>query len=108
MSNKSFKAQSWLNSSPSKNGLLPEDLEGTLQGNLDLEIPMDPLAKSCPFKPQDFLVPGWSGEGLFSKPGFVVKKAHKHLISDAKSQFKEIINRNITQHKIIYNECTIF
>jgi len=108
LSTKYFKAQSWLNSSPSKNGLLPEDLESTLQGNLDLEIPMDPHEKECPFKPQDFLVPGWSGEGLFSKPGFVVKKAHKHLISDAKSQFKEIVNRNITQHKIIYNEFLIF
>ncbi|PIK16577.1 hypothetical protein [Halobacteriovorax sp. JY17] len=108
MSTKYFKAQSWLNSTPSRNGLRPEDLENTLQGSLDLELPMEASAKNYVFKPQNFLVPGWSGEGLFSKPGFVVKKAHKHLISDAKSQFKEIINRNISQHKIIYNEFSIF
>ncbi len=108
MSTKYFKAQSWLNSTPSRNGLRPEDLESTLQGSLDLELPLEASAKSYVFKPQDFLVPGWSGEGLFSKPGFVVKKAHKHLIADAKSQFKEIINRNISQHKIIYNEFSIF
>ena len=108
MSTKYFKAQSWLNTSPSRNGLLPEDLENTLQGNLNLELPMEAIAKSNSFKPQNFLVPGWSGEGLFSKPGFIVKKAHKQLVSDAKSQFKEIINRNISQHKIIYNEFSIF
>lgn len=108
LSNKFFKAQSWLNISPTKNGLMPEDLESSLQASLDLEFPEDSQSKNCTFEPQGFLVPGWKGEGLFSKPGFVVKKAHKQLISDAKSQFKEIINRNITQHKIIYNEFSIY
>ncbi len=108
LSNKFFKAQSWLNSTSSQNGLLSEELEASLQESLALEFPEETSAKNYPFKPQNFLVPGWNGEGLFSKPGFVVKRAHKQLLIDAKSQFKEIINRNITQHKIIYNEFAIY
>jgi len=86
-------------------GLLGPQLGSSNQGSLDLELPAEFTAnKTVSFEPQSFLVPGWNGEGLLSRPGFSIKKAHKALIADAKNQFKEIINRNISHQKIVFNE----
>lgn len=104
LNSEQFKALSWLNSSPHNKGLAYAGLEDTFQGSLDLQLPIEDLNQERAFTPQDFLVPGWKGEGLLSKPGFLIDKAHKVLIEDAKEQFNEIINRNSTYQRTVFEE----
>ncbi len=100
-----FTALSWLNSSPINQGLMAAQLGSSNQGSLDLELPPEFSGNhTVSFEPQSFLVPGWSGEGLLSRPGFCIKRAHNALIADAKNQFKEIINRNKSHQKIVFSE----
>jgi hypothetical protein len=104
LNSEQFKALSWLHSSPQNKGLTSSSLEDSLQGSLELELPFEQMEPKRSFAPQDFLVPGWKGEGLLSKPGFLIKKAHKVLIEDAKAQFNEIINRNSTYQRTVFRE----
>ncbi|WP_127714693.1 hypothetical protein [Halobacteriovorax sp. HLS] len=103
MNQEQFKALSWLNSSPLNKGLTSNQ-EDSLQGSLDLELPFQEKEAKPSFTPQNFLVPGWKGEGLLSRPALIIKKSHKELIEDAKNQFSDIINRNSSYQQSVFNE----
>ena len=102
MNSEQFKALSWLHSSPLNKGLASSNLQDTLQGDLGLQLPIEELETIADFSPENFLVPGWKGEGLLSRTGILIQKAHKELIEDAKLQFNEIINRNTTYQKTVF------
>jgi hypothetical protein len=108
LNSEQFKALSWLHSSPLNKGLTSTNLEDTLQGSLDLQLPIEDIESIAHFAPQNFLVPGWKGEGLLSRPGLLIQKAHKELIEDAKFQFNEIINRNSTYQRTVFSEFESF
>ena len=79
-------------------------------------LPKDPLPKRAatrdgksPFEMGKFLVPGWKGESLFSKPANLIKKTQEKLWCDALSQFHNLPNRlNPSLRGAIYKEYLFF
>ncbi len=51
-----------------------------------------------------FLIPGWKGESLFSRPANVIKKAQEELWKDALFQFGKLDNLNSSLKRAIHNE----
>lgn len=60
--------------------------------------------EQAPFLPQSFLVPGWKGEGLFSKQALKIKKLQKVLIADAVVKFKDLHLAGRILQTQIFNE----
>ena len=56
--------------------------------------------KSRSFSPSNFLVPGWSGEGLISKNALGLKNNHKKLVNSAISQLTSVNSNKRLQENI--------
>jgi hypothetical protein len=94
-----FKANSWL--VPSSDN---EDAKAFMikKGQ---ENPPNQLIRNCSseFSPSNFLVPGWSGEGIISKDALGLKNNLQALVSSATKQFTNV-NSNKTLKRLIYSE----
>ncbi len=55
-----------------------------------------------------FLIPGWKGESLFSKPANLIKKIQEELWRDALFQFRHLDNLNPSLKRSIHNEYLSF
>ena len=95
---KPFLASSWL---------LRPKTDIFFSGSEDLKRREPPILappNANPFLLGKFLVPGWKGESLFSRPANLIKKVQEELWKDALSQFKGLDNLNSSFKQAIYNE----
>lgn len=83
----SFKAKSWLHDAPVP---LPEKTQKRLVPHI--------------FFPPDFLTPGWSGDGLFSKSAANIRNIVRVLHRDALEQFQSFYSLNKSLKLTVYNE----
>jgi len=117
LSKRTFVAHSWLtqkNNKVSPKELLPYREEKSYSLNsqlkLDSSSQMDPDLPPLPhsFKPDRYLVPGWSGNSLFSKQAVGIKKLQEELWRDALAKFRAVENMPKTLMKAIHSEFLSF
>ena len=60
------------------------------------------------FNPSSFLIPGWEGGSLASKPALYLKKVQKNLLQDAIEQFTGVLNFNKSLKQNIHREYISF
>lgn len=97
MSKRPLQANSWLVSS--SQSASPQARESYISADGVTEI-----NGANGFKPNNFLVPGWKGEGLISKKAIKLSNSLKLLKQDAKIQFQRLYSNNRSLKMTIYNE----
>ncbi len=63
---------------------------------------------SSTFKPSDFFIPGWKGEGLISSSAIQIKNAIQTLTNDARGQYKTFAGSNRSLKLSVFNEFNSF
>jgi hypothetical protein len=100
---KNFQVKSWINSQTSEEARFkstqPEYCQ--LPG---LPEELDNIS----FKPGDFVIPGWQGDGLLSKGALHVRRILKDLVEDAKEQFEASPLFSSAVKKMIFREFLSF
>ncbi len=92
---KVFNAQTWINANKE---------HGKIHDLACLESAPDIFLNNKQFNPANYLIPGWSGEGLTSKSANILKRIILSLYEDSKSQFFSFKNLNRSLLKDIFNE----
>lgn len=88
-----FKASRWLAHSQEAHAL---------ENPISVSTEIDFLSST--FKPSDFFIPGWKGEGLISSSAIQIKTTINNLSIDAISQYKMFGQSNRTLKLYVYNE----
>jgi len=111
LNKKTFKANLWLQSypTPKRKAVEAEQMPPlpTFEGERRAMFPAINKNLSS-FTPQEFFVPGWSGESLTSKSALSVEKSLVKLLNDAQEQFSTFHGRNKSMKLAIYNEFLAF
>jgi hypothetical protein len=96
---RTFQANQWLQTSEKRNYNQSRPYGDSYNGMaLHAETPKPE------FSPSEFLIPGWKGGSLFSKPALLVKKAQERLWKDAFQQFFKLENPNKSFKITVFNE----
>lgn len=88
-----FKAARWLTHSQEAKAL---------ENSLSVQSEIDFLSST--FKPSDFFIPGWKGEGLISSSAIQIKNTIHNLSIDALAQYKTFHQSNRSLKLYVYNE----
>lgn len=88
-----FKAARWLTHSQEAKAL-----EKSFSAHSEIDF------FSSSFKPSDFFIPGWKGEGLISSSAIQIKNTIQNLSIDALSQYKTFNQSNRSLKLYVYNE----
>lgn len=88
-----FKASRWL---------IHSQEAKALENSFSVQTEIDFLSST--FKPSDFFIPGWKGEGLISSSAIQIKNTINNLSIDALSQYKTFNQSNRSLKLYVYNE----
>lgn len=99
---KNFQVKSWLSSHAPESGF------SRSTQHEKRELPDLPTELENSFKPGDFFIPGWEGDGLLSKGALQVRRILKDLVEDAKEQFEDSPLFSSSVKKMIFREFLSF
>ncbi len=92
-----FRASRWLTHSQEASAL---------EKNNSVQTEIDFLSST--FKPSEFFIPGWKGEGLISSSAIQIKTTINNLTIDALSHYKTFNQSNRTLKLYVYNEFQVY
>lgn len=96
MNKRPFQANSWLSLGRAQGPT--SDQLSTVKTYNDAQVSAEEFA------PKDFLIPGWKGESLISRPAIYIKKIQEQLRKDALSQFRKFKTHNKSRRQVIHAE----
>lgn len=99
---RNFQVKSWLSSQASEKDLSRSGLHE------NRELPDLPSELENSFRPGEFFIPGWEGDGLLSKGALQVRRVLKDLVEDAKEQFESSPLFSSSVKKMIFREFLSF
>jgi len=98
LNSKTFRPTAWVNHAQSRPDII-NSLEntGAVQSGQERK-----------FSLQNFLVPGWKGDGLFTKQALLIKQCYQILLTDAHQKFKTFNNTNKSLKLAVYNDFLMY